>query len=152
MQPDIAGDPVHTPASASAEVSFSLAFPGARTAYVAIFFNDWSLRSPRGLRLPWIEHERRGQPLVRALVRLSEVNPGLWCGNVSLLPGWCEYLFLIDGEWVLDPNAPEKCPDGAGDYSSARWIEMVTPPEALPSPPARFAVHRQSGAVRRPAA
>ena len=139
-------------APAKVELSFSLARDGARTVCLAIFFNDWSPQLPRGLRLPWIGRELRGPPLVRALVRLGEIKPALWCGKVSLQPGWCEYLFLVDGEWVLDPNASEKCPDGSGDFNSARWIEPAARPDMLPAQPARAAIRRQNAAARRSAA
>jgi hypothetical protein len=113
------------------DVSFSLARSGTRTVCVAIFFNDWPPQLRRALRLPWSGSERREPPSVRALVRLSEVKPALWRGEVSLRPGWCEYLFLVDAQWMLDPAAPEKCPDGDGDFSSTRWIESVARPGML---------------------
>ncbi len=67
-------------------------------------------------------------------MRLREVTPALWSGEVLLRPGWCEYMFLVDGVWTLDPDAPEKAPDGDGDFSSARRIGSCVRSETLPSP------------------
>jgi hypothetical protein len=61
-------------------------------------------------------------------------------------------LFLVDGEWMLDPEAPEKCPDGAGGFNSARRIEPVARPEMLRSQPARGTIRRRRDAVRQTAA
>jgi hypothetical protein len=112
-------------------VAFSFAWAGARSVCVAVFFNDWSPAAPRGRRATWTAREAREPPLVKTLVRLTEVKPALWCCDVSLQPGWCEYLFLVDGVWMLDPNAGKKCPDGAGDFNSARWIEAAAHPASI---------------------
>lgn len=111
---------------------FSFAVSNARTVCLAIFCNDWSPPSARVLRLPWSEQRLLGSPQVKSLVRLLEVEPALWRCEVSLRPGWCEYLFLVDAAWMFDPTAAEKCPDGSGDFSSARWIESIAHPGTLP--------------------
>jgi hypothetical protein len=115
-------------------VSFSHSCRGARSVCVAIFFQEW---------LP---------PLVRTLLQLSEVKPNLWCGEIALSPGWCEYLFLVDGEWVPDLNAAKKCPDGAGEFISARWVEPFVYPTLIRPQPAPRAIRRRKGARPKSAA
>jgi cytoskeletal protein CcmA (bactofilin family) len=42
---------------------------------------------------------------------------GVWFTYLALEPGAHEYKFYIDGDWVADPDSPEKrVPDGQGDY------------------------------------
>lgn len=136
------------------EALFSIACPGARTVCLAIFFDDWSAPAQRGRPFPPVARAQRGPPLIRALVRLSKATPPLWQGLISLRPGWCEYLFLVDGEWTPDPNAPERCPDSTGDFSSARWIEPAVRPQIIvpASPSLGAAARRGKDAARRPAA
>lgn len=132
--------------------AFSLARPGARSVCLAISASNWSPQPPPSPASPWSARCEKGPPLVRDLVRMSEVKPGVWTCAVALRPGWCEYLFLVDGEWLLDPTAPEKCPDGAGDYSSVRRIETVARAEAFPSELVGARTHRSRKRFRRSAA
>lgn len=150
MLPETLLNNTHTDA-AMVKVPFILARPHARTVWLAVFFRNWPPQSPPASSR-WRVREYQGPQLVRELVRMSEAKPGLWRCAVSLRPGWCEYLFLVDGEWVLDPSAPEKCPDGAGDFSSARRIESVSPAEAFPAQPVRGASRRHNDTVRQSAA
>jgi len=123
-----------TPKKSVEGVSFSHSCRGAHSVCLAIFFKEW---------LP---------PMVRTLLQLSEVKPGLWCVEITLSPGWCEYLFLVDGEWVPDLNAAKKCPDGMDDFISARWVEPVAQSEIIRLRPARVSVFHRRGAARRSAA
>ena len=41
-----------------------------------------------------------------------------WVGEVKLPPGRYEYLFVVDGHWLLDPNAREKIPNPFGGFNS----------------------------------
>jgi len=103
-------------------VAFSLVSPGARTVFVAIFFNQWSAD------LPVPKHGKRNQPpnkdhlMVRQMVGLEQTMPGQWRCEVLLAPGWHEYLFVVDGAWVMDPAAPEVCPDCAGGFNAALMV------------------------------
>ncbi|MDO8541485.1 MAG: glycogen-binding domain-containing protein [Opitutaceae bacterium] len=144
----------HAPAAAEAasEVSFSLAIPGARSVWLAVFFSDWPPELARGSHLPWSGRGARAPSLVRTLVRLRELTPAVWSGEVSLHPGWCEYMFLVDGVWVLDPNALEKCPDGDGDFSSARRVESCVDHEAVRPRPARSVIPAPDDAAGKSAA
>ena len=139
----------HTPDAAAVDVSFSFACCGARSVCLAIFFNEWLPPSSRKFQLSWSEDGSREQPMVRELVRFCEMQSGLWCGKVSMRPGWFEYLFLVDGEWMLDPQAPRECPHGEGDLRSARFVEPIVPPETPRPPSKRVAVRRPLAAVRR---
>jgi len=66
-------------------VSFELVKPDAKNVYVAGDFNDW-------------QPERA--PLV-------PTGNGRWVGDLTLKPGRYEYLFVVDGQWMPDPNAKE---------------------------------------------
>lgn len=61
--------------------------------------------------------------MVRELIRLQPVTPSRWHGEAFLPPGWYEYLFLVDGEWTMDPEAHEVCPDGVGGFNAGRMVE-----------------------------
>jgi len=47
---------------------------------------------------------------------------GVWKTTVTLAPGRYAYRFLIDGEWVNDPNCDEEVPN---DYGSHNCIKVV---------------------------
>jgi 1,4-alpha-glucan branching enzyme len=79
------------------EVEFVLDHSGAEQVCVCGDFNGWQ---PDGLRL----------------VGVSE--GGLWERKLTLQPGRYEYKFLVDGEWVLDPNASENVPNDIGSLNS----------------------------------
>ncbi len=90
------------PASVKAEgpkigrVSLELVKPEARKVCVAGSFNDWS-------------PERA--PLV------SKGN-GRWVTDLTLKPGRHEYLFVVDGQWIPDPNARESVQNPFGGRNS----------------------------------
>ena len=123
-----------TPDKLEKEVSFSHSCQGARSVCVAIFFKEI---------MP---------PMVRTLQRLRETKPGYWCGDITLSPGWCEYLLLVDGEWVPDLNAAQQCPDGIGDFISACWVGPLVQPDIIRLRPPLIAARRHRGAARRSAA
>jgi len=150
MRPESKMTDARTPSRAV--TSFSLIYRGACSVCVATFLNEWSQQSARDQRLPWSGRGVQKTPIVRTLTRLREVTPTRWHCEVLLPPGWCEYLFLVDGGWMLDPNAPEKCPDGDGDFSSAKWISPATQLEMLPVEPARIVIRRIAKVGRESAA
>ena len=43
---------------------------------------------------------------------------GTFAANLWLPRGAHEYMFVVDGEWVLDPTAPARIPDGFGRTNS----------------------------------
>jgi 1,4-alpha-glucan branching enzyme len=49
---------------------------------------------------------------------LTQVDKGRWVGNVSMKPGRHEYLFVVDGQWLPDPNAKETVQNPFGGRNS----------------------------------
>ena len=77
-------------------VSFELIKPGAKSVCVAGTFNDW-------------------RPEKAPLVATSN---GRWVGDLTLQPGRHEYLFVVDGQWIPDPNAKESVQNPFGGRNS----------------------------------
>ncbi|WP_044891958.1 glycogen-binding domain-containing protein [Opitutus terrae] len=75
---------------------FTYLDPLATTVFVAGSFNDW-------------------KPDAAAMI---QVIPGRWELEVSLPPGRHEYLFVVDGKWVVDPTAKETCPNPYGGLNA----------------------------------
>ncbi len=131
-RPTVDPDPITT--------AFSLSSPGARSVSVALFFNRWSTGLPAAEPADGGESQYGDYQMVRQLVRLKQVKPGLWQGETPLAAGWHEYLFLVDGAWVMDPDATNVCPNDAGGFSAIR----IVAPEPLPN-----LVRRPMTSVRR---
>ena len=53
---------------------------------------------------------------------LKKDAKGVWKTTVTLAPGRYAYRFLIDGEWVNDPNCDEEVPN---DYGSHNCVKVV---------------------------
>jgi 1,4-alpha-glucan branching enzyme len=77
-------------------VSFELVQPGAQRVCVAGSFNDWKPE-----RAP-----------------LSPKDNGRWVGDLTIKPGRYEYLFVVDGQWLPDPNAKESVQNPFGGRNS----------------------------------
>lgn len=88
-------------ASKLGAVSFQLVKPGAKSVYVAGSFNEW-------------QPERA--PLV-------QVDGGRWAAQLPLKPGRHEYLFVVDGQWLPDPNAREAVQNPFGGQNSVVVVE-----------------------------
>jgi 1,4-alpha-glucan branching enzyme len=70
--------------------------PGAKQVAVAGDFNDWKPeRSP-----------------------LVQTGNGRWVGDLAVKPGRHEYLFVVDGQWLPDPNAKENVQNPFGGKNS----------------------------------
>jgi len=72
--------------------------PASKTAhkvYIAGTFNDWST----------------------TLTPMQHVSDG-WMVDVNLKPGKYGYKFIVDGEWITDPNNKLREDNGEGDYNS----------------------------------
>jgi hypothetical protein len=81
------------PAAPTVLARLALRAPLARQVSVAGDFNGWN---------PQASHMRRGQG-------------GLWILEVPLAAGHrYEYMFVVDGQWVTDPQAPASVDDGFG--------------------------------------
>ncbi len=78
------------------QVLVELVHPSAQQVSVAGSFNAW-------------------QP---EATPLKPVAPGRWSGNLELPPGRHEYLFVVDGQWLPDPNAPEAVQNPFGGRNS----------------------------------
>jgi hypothetical protein len=84
------------PASPQPTISIELVKPGAKQVAIAGSFNDW-------------KPERT--PLV-------QIGNGRWVGDLAVKPGRHEYLFVVDGQWVPDPNAKENVQNPFGGKNS----------------------------------
>jgi hypothetical protein len=88
--------PVRVPAGGPARVSLELVKPEARKVYVAGSFNEWKPET----------------------TPLQAVGGGRWKGDLALKPGRHEYLFVVDGQWLPDPNARETVTNPFGGKNS----------------------------------
>lgn len=122
--------------------SFRFSSTDARKVSLALFFSE--ARRVQGLPMNAFSDDRldKHPSMVRALVPLVQVMPGHWRCETLLAPGRHEYLFLVDGEWMLDPAADELCSDGDGAHNCVRIVECVVMPERVASNP-RFEITRQ---------
>jgi len=76
-------------------VEFHVNLPHAKSAVVAGTFNDWDLK-----RTP-MRREGNG-----------------WKATIWLPPGRYEYRFVVDGQWLSDPNAKESVTNQYGSSNS----------------------------------
>jgi 1,4-alpha-glucan branching enzyme len=83
-----------------AQVSLELVLPLAKTVYVAGSFNEWKPDQT---------------PLV-------STGNGRWIGNLAVPPGRHEYLFVVDGQWLPDPNARETVQNPFGGKNSVLTV------------------------------
>jgi 1,4-alpha-glucan branching enzyme len=81
-------------------VSLELIKPDAKQVCVAGSFNEW-------------------KPEKAPLVSTGE---GHWVGNLTIDPGRYEYLFVVDGQWLLDPNAKETVQNPYGGQNSVLTV------------------------------
>jgi 1,4-alpha-glucan branching enzyme len=79
-----------------ARVALQLLEPAAKQVFVAGSFNGWKPDST---------------PLV-------PLGNGRWKGDLKLGPGRHEYLFVVDGHWLPDPNAKESVQNPFGGRNS----------------------------------
>src|SRR2546423_4251057 len=49
---------------------------------------------------------------------LAPVGNGRWVGDLTVKPGRYEYLFVVDGQWLPDPNAKESVQNPFGGQNS----------------------------------
>jgi 1,4-alpha-glucan branching enzyme len=85
-----------TAAPKANRVSLELIQPDAKNVFVAGSFNEWKPEKA---------------PLVR-------VGNGQWAGDLAVKPGRHEYLFVVDGQWLPDPNAKESVENPFGGRNS----------------------------------
>lgn len=68
----------------------------AQAVFIAGTFNEW-------------------RPEAMPMIQLGE---GRWRKELVLPPGRYEYRFVVDGEWITDPLAPDQVPNPHGGYNS----------------------------------
>ncbi len=74
----------------------------AQAVSIAGTFNDW-------------------RPNASAMIAVADGN---WVKELSLPPGRYEYRFVVDGEWVNDPNA-EQVRNSYGGFNSVLVVEQT---------------------------
>jgi len=77
-------------------ISLELVRPEAKQVCVAGSFNGW-------------------KPEKTPLMHLGN---GHWVGDLTIKPGRHEYLFVVDGQWLPDPNAKESVQNPFGGRNS----------------------------------
>ena len=77
-------------------VSLELVKPEAKKVFVAGSFNGWTPEK----------------------TPLAAIGNGRWVGDLTVNPGRHEYLFVVDGQWVPDPNAKETVQNPFGGKNS----------------------------------
>ncbi len=95
-----AAPPAPTPALKPGRVSLEFVQPGAKRVYVAGSFNQWK---PEQAPLMSLGNDR-------------------WVGDLSVGPGRHEYLFVVDGQWLPDPNAKECVQNPFGGVNSVLTV------------------------------
>jgi hypothetical protein len=92
---------VVTPATpAPPQVVLELVHPAAKQVSVAGSFNGWQPE-----RTP-----------------LKAAGNGRWSGDLKVAPGRYEYLFVVDGQWLPDPNARESVQNPFGGRNSVLTV------------------------------
>ncbi|HEY3852773.1 MAG TPA: glycogen-binding domain-containing protein [Verrucomicrobiae bacterium] len=77
-------------------VRFEFTHPTAKTVCVAGSFNHWKPESKT----------------------LHPAGRGCWFKETALEPGTYEYCFIVDGQWMPDPQAAETVPNPFGGRNS----------------------------------
>jgi len=86
--------------SALKKETFSLCSPESKRVALAGDFTNWEL-NPKPLK---------------------KNKQGKWSATVSLAPGRYEYKFIVDGQWVEDPECLERAPNPYGGQNSVRIV------------------------------
>ena len=83
-----------SPVRALPKAHLELVKPEAKSVFVAGSFNHWNP------------------------VPLTRSNDGKWVGDLTGISGRHEYLFVVDGQWLPDPNARESVQNPFGGKNS----------------------------------
>jgi 1,4-alpha-glucan branching enzyme len=98
----------HHPSSKNAKrrrILFSIGDKEANEVAVVGDFNTW---------------DRASHPMK------SDGN-GLWQKVMLLPPGQYEYKFIVDGQWRIDTNNPNRCPNCYGTFNNILHVQDHTP-------------------------
>lgn len=90
------------PEQTTRELKLTYFSPTARSVAVAGDFNEWVA----------VQENRM----------ISNEN-GLWSQTIRLQPGKYRYKFVVDGQWIIDPNNPSTELDEAGNINSLLVIK-----------------------------
>ncbi len=82
------------------QISLELVKPDAKSVAVAGSFNNWKPET----------------------TPLAPAGNGRWVTGLQVAPGRHEYLFVVDGQWVTDPNARETVGNPFGGKNSVLTV------------------------------
>jgi 1,4-alpha-glucan branching enzyme len=82
--------------SKDGRILLELIKPDAKNVAVAGTFNEWNPQK----------------------TPLSPLGNGRWAGDLKVKAGRYEYLFVVDGQWLPDPNAKESVQNPYGGKNS----------------------------------
>ena len=100
-QSELTARPNSTKAEAP-KAQLKLVKPDAKSVCVAGSFNEWNpARTP-----------------------LTRINDDTWIGELDGISGRHEYLFVVDGQWLPDPNAKESVQNPFGGRNSVLVISQ----------------------------
>ena len=94
----VAAKPVVAAAPVQPKVRLEFSKPGAQSVAIAGSFNSW-------------------QP-----EQAKTAGNGGWVKELTIAPGRYEYMFVVDGQWMADPNAKEFAPNPFGGQNSVLVI------------------------------
>jgi 1,4-alpha-glucan branching enzyme len=89
-----------TNGSTRKKVNFTLQAPEAVNVAVAGDFTSWEI-NPKPMK---------------------KNKSGQWKATVSLEPGRYEYKFIVDGQWLDDPESQERAPNPYGGSNCVRVV------------------------------
>ena len=92
----VKSEAVKTTSPRDNRILLELIKPEAKTVCVAGSFNEWNPQK----------------------TPLSPRGNGRWAGDLSVKAGRYEYLFVVDGQWLPDPNAKESVQNPFGGKNS----------------------------------
>lgn len=88
-------------ASKSVLVHFEFIHPTAQRVCIAGTFNDWHCSAT---------------PMIA-------MGEGRWAKELLLPPGTYEYRFVVDGQWVTDPNSKETAANPFGSHNTILRVQ-----------------------------
>ena len=91
---------------------FSYENDTAREVFIAGDFNEWS----------------------ETATPMSQADGGLWTAELDLPPGRYEYKLIVDGNYMEDPDNPEKAPDPYGGNNSVLVVGEPSDQPAAQAP------------------
>jgi 1,4-alpha-glucan branching enzyme len=92
--------PVQVELPKSNRISLEFVKPDAKQVCVAGSFNQWKPET----------------------TPLTMKGNGRWVGDLAVKPGKHEYLFVVDGQWIPDPNARESVQNPFGGQNSVLTV------------------------------